>query len=66
MGSVFANMKVHRNTGTITKMSFESCNTPMVKWTKKQSDRVETVLGLQFEDGVFMSSLLLHCSYDLE
>ena len=55
MGSVFANMKVHRNTGTITKMSYESCITPMLKWNKKHSDSVETVLGLLFEDGVFMS-----------
>lgn len=55
MGSVFANRKAHRNTGTITKMSFESCITPMVKWNKKQGDRVETVLGLQFEDRIFMS-----------
>lgn len=54
MGSVLAKLKVHRNTGTITKMSFESCIMPMVKWNKKQSIRVERALGLQFEDGVLM------------
>lgn len=59
MGIVFANMKVHRNTGTLTKMSFESGITPMLKQNKKQSVSVETVLGFQFEDGVFMSSSIV-------
>lgn len=53
MGSVLDKVKVHRNTGTITKMSFESSIMPMVKWSKKQIVRVGRALGLQFKDGCF-------------